>query len=64
MRDINNQNADASQADSVKDNIGDVETAGEPTAVAAITGPVNSKPVGADTMIPVADAPDATAERK
>ena len=37
--------------------VGDVEMAGETTAAAAITGPEHQKPVGADTMVKVADAP-------
>lgn len=37
--------------------VGDVETAGETTAAAAIRGPDNPKPVGADTMVKVSDAP-------
>ncbi len=37
--------------------VGDVETAGETTAAAAISGPDHQKPVGADTMVKVADAP-------
>lgn len=36
---------------------GDVEAAGETTAAAAISGPAESKPVGADTMVKVADTP-------
>ena len=37
--------------------VGDVETAGETTAIAAITGPTETSPVGAETMVKVADAP-------
>ena len=36
---------------------GDVESAGETTAAAAIKGPDNPKPVGADTMVKVDGAP-------
>jgi hypothetical protein len=38
---------------------GDVETAGETTAAATVggRGDENNKPVGADTMVKVADAP-------
>jgi hypothetical protein len=41
--------------------VGDVEMAGETTAAAAISGPEHRKPVGADTMVKVADA-DAPAK--
>jgi hypothetical protein len=37
--------------------VGDVERAGETTAAAAVSGPAHDKPVGADTMVKVADAP-------
>jgi hypothetical protein len=46
------------QSDSAENEIGDVEMAGETTAAAAISGPTNTKPVGADTMIKVADTDD------
>lgn len=49
---------DAAQADSTEGEVGDVETAGETTAAVAISGPPDDKPVGADTMLKVADAPD------
>ncbi|HKQ99382.1 MAG TPA: hypothetical protein VJT09_01840 [Pyrinomonadaceae bacterium] len=42
--------------------VGDVETAGETTAVAAITGPTETKPVGADTMLKVAGTPEREQE--
>ena len=38
--------------------VGDVEMAGETTAAAAISGPDHQKPVGADTMVKVSDAPE------
>ena len=44
---------DAAQTDSTRDKVGDVETAGETTAAATISGPPNTKPVGADTMAKV-----------
>lgn len=34
--------------------VGDVEAAGETTAAAAIEGPADTRPVGADTMVKVA----------
>ena len=37
--------------------VGDVEMAGETTAAATISGPAETKPVGADTMVKVSDAP-------
>jgi hypothetical protein len=42
-------------ADSTEGFIGDVEMAGETTAAAAITGPTDKNPVGADTLVKVAD---------
>lgn len=39
--------------------VGDVETAGETTAAATVSGPAETKPVGADTMVKVSDAPRA-----
>jgi hypothetical protein len=46
---------DADKADSTDEGVGDVETAGETTAAATISGPADTKPVGADTMLKVAD---------
>ena len=37
--------------------VGDVETAGETTAADTISGPPDTRPVGADTMVKVADTP-------
>jgi len=48
---------DAVQANSTEGEVGDVETAGETTAAVAISGPPDNKPVGADTMLEIADAP-------
>ena len=48
---------DAGRSVSDEGGPGDVEAAGETTAVAAISGPAESKPVGADTMVKVADTP-------
>jgi hypothetical protein len=58
------KNNDATQADSTEGGVGDVEMAGETTAAAAISGPVDDKPVGADTMIKVADAPKSSESSK
>ena len=44
---------DADRADSAEGKPGDVETAGETTAVAAISGPPDTRPVGADTLAKV-----------
>jgi hypothetical protein len=49
-------NDDATEADSTKGEVGDVETAGETTAAVAISGPPDTRPVGADTMVEVDDA--------
>jgi hypothetical protein len=50
----------AAEADTTDGGVGDVETAGETTAAVAITGPTNTKAVGADTMVKVADSSDST----
>ena len=45
---------DSDRADSPEGHAGDVETAGETTAaVAAISGPSDTRPVGADTLAKV-----------
>ena len=49
---------DVTQSGSAEGEAGDVEAAGETTAAAAINGPPHRRPVGADTMVEVADAPD------
>lgn len=46
---------DKSQTDLTKGGVGDVETAGETTAASAISGPVDDRPVGADTLAKVDD---------
>jgi hypothetical protein len=55
---------DDEEARTATDGIGDVETAGETTAAAAIKGPTDTRPVGADTMVKVADSPDSAEERQ
>jgi hypothetical protein len=42
--------------------VGDVETAGETTAAAAINGPVDARPVGADTMVEVEDSDESKSD--
>ena len=49
-------NDEAAEVDSTKGEVGNVETAGETTAAVAISGPPDTRPVGADTMVEVADA--------
>jgi hypothetical protein len=50
---------DEAQDEGVEGGVGDVETAGETTAAAATgNGDAGQKPVGADTMVKVADAPE------
>ncbi|HVG35980.1 MAG TPA: hypothetical protein VM911_23200 [Pyrinomonadaceae bacterium] len=46
---------DKNETDLTKGGVGDVETAGETTAASAITGPVDDRPVGADTLAKVDD---------
>jgi hypothetical protein len=60
MPDREKINNDAAQYDSPNGGVGDVETAGETTAAAAITGPTDTSPVGADTMIKVSDSSEST----
>jgi hypothetical protein len=52
----------AAPADENEGDVGDVETAGETTAAATISGPADTRPVGADTMVKVSDAPDPAEE--
>jgi hypothetical protein len=46
---------DEARDDSAQSEPGDVEDAGETTAASAITGPTDTRPVGADTMLKVSD---------
>jgi hypothetical protein len=46
---------DATQAEAASGGVGDVESAGETTAAVAISGPADTRPVGADTLVKVAD---------
>ena len=46
---------DAVREDAQQNEIGDVEDAGETTAADTINGPVDTRPVGADTMLKVSD---------
>lgn len=56
MKEPDEMSEDETAVDARDGYVGDVETAGETTAAVAITGPENPKPVGADTMVKVADA--------
>ena len=49
--------SDAAGHDAEEVGVGDVETAGETTAADTISGPPDTRPVGADTMVEVADTP-------
>jgi hypothetical protein len=53
-------NDDAAANDATENEVGDVESAGETTAADTISGPTETKPVGADTMVKVADEPDSS----
>jgi hypothetical protein len=44
--------------DSTHGEVGDVEDAGETTAADTITGPVETRPVGSDTMLKVSAETD------
>jgi hypothetical protein len=58
MRELDKSDTEAAQADSAKGDVGDVEAAGETTAAATISGPADTKPVGADTMAKVGGTRD------
>jgi hypothetical protein len=58
MKESDETNDDTTPDDSAQGDIGDVETAGETTAAAAITGPTDTSPVGADTMLKVDGSQD------
>jgi hypothetical protein len=49
---------DADPETPAQSEVGDVEDAGETTAAGMITGPTDTKPVGADTMIKVSGEPE------
>lgn len=55
-------NNNAAQADSTEGDVGDVESAGETTAAVAISGPTDTRPVGADTLAKVAYKPNPAAD--
>lgn len=55
MIDSDKTRDDSVREDSQQSEVGDVEEAGETTAAAAINGPVDTRPVGADTMLKVSD---------
>jgi hypothetical protein len=59
MREPEDTRDESPAADANADAIGDVETAGETTAAAAIKGPVDDSPVGAETLanINISDKP-------
>lgn len=58
-------NNDNAPVDSTKDDTGDVvETAGETTAASMISGPVDTRPVGADTLAKVDDTQNQTKSEK
>ena len=56
MRDSGHNRDEALGEDSKQSEVGDLEEAGETTAADTITGPVDTRPVGADTMLKVSDA--------
>ena len=59
MRETDGTNDSAAQEDSTAGDVGDVEAAGETTAAVAISGPTDTRPVGADTLAKVAYKPDS-----
>ena len=62
MMDTDKTKDDAAQAEAESGGVGDVESAGETTAAVAISGPADTRPVGADTLVKVAgdSAPPAS----
>ena len=58
MKEPDRTKTDAAQADSAEGDVGDVEAAGETTAAVAISGPTDTRPVGADSLAKVAYKPD------
>lgn len=50
---------DAVREEAKQSEVGDVEDAGETTAADTINGPVDTRPVGADTMVKVSDKRDS-----
>ena len=61
MGDLGEAHDEAARADANAGGAGDVETAGETTAAAAITGPTDTRPVGADTLVKVDGDPKVAA---
>lgn len=57
MTETERTEGDATQDEAASGGVGDVESAGETTAAAAITGPTDTTPVGADTLVKVAGEP-------
>ena len=62
MREPDEAKNDSAPAEQ-ESHVGDTETAGETTAAATISGPPDMRPVGADTLVEVAEGTDAAAER-
>ena len=58
MKESDKRKGDMATYDSAPADEGDVETAGETTAADTITGPTDTRPVGADTMLKVAGTED------
>ncbi|HEX8773038.1 MAG TPA: hypothetical protein VF735_05490 [Pyrinomonadaceae bacterium] len=59
MAETNKPNDDAPRPDSTTTHVGDVETAGETVAADTISGPPDTRPVGADTLAKVNDKSDS-----
>ncbi|MDX6694933.1 MAG: hypothetical protein QOF02_2536 [Blastocatellia bacterium] len=55
-------NDDAAANDATGSEVGDVESAGETTAADTISGPTETKPVGADTLVKVAAEPASSSD--
>lgn len=64
MEETKQTNDDAGRDDVAEGGPGDVESAGETTAAATLGGTnEHAKPVGADTLVKVADTPDEEDDR-
>lgn len=57
MTEQNKTDVEAARSGSNAGEVGDVETAGETTAADTISSPPDTRPVGADTLVKVADTP-------
>ena len=60
---MTNEEREKDAAEQTDGDVGDVESAGETTAADTVSGPANTKPVGADTKIEVAAQQDRSGRK-